>query len=240
MNDPPRLFRSPAETSFPRRETPAFRLAEHTARYLSDTELLSLLFKGSLSDARSLDTARKLLCRHGSLTSISKLTLDELQNVSGIGPASAASIQSALALAVRLNRERHPDGTALESPAAVADYMRDEFRPLSQEHFYSLLLNTKHRLIRAEMITAGLVDRSQVHAREVFRTAIRVNCSRIILTHNHPSGDPTPSAQDINCTKNLVSAGKIVGIQVLDHVIIGRISKHRSRDYLSLREENLM
>ena len=224
MNDPPKLS-VPAPSrgpSFPLRETPARRLAEHTADYLSDTELLSLLLKGSVSDTRSLEAARHLLAMHGSLTALAELTLEELQSVSGIGPAGASAVQSALALAARLTREKHPEGAPLESPASVASLMRGRFRTAGRETLYALMLNTRHRLIRQEMITTGLVDRSQAHAREVFRTAIRVNSSRIVLVHNHPGGDPTPSAQDIACTKNLVSAGGIIGIGVLDHMIIGR------------------
>ncbi|MCF7855426.1 MAG: hypothetical protein K9N51_11560 [Candidatus Pacebacteria bacterium] len=129
---------------------------------------------------------------------------------------------------------------SMESPAEVARYMRVLLHDSRQEEFHVLLVNTKNQLIGVKRVTIGLVDRSQVHAREVFFSAIESNASRVILCHNHPSGDPTPSAQDISCTKSLVSAGKIIGIEVLDHVIIGKKTRNRPRDYLSMREENLI
>jgi DNA repair protein RadC len=240
MHDPPSLFTEKTVFQLPEHETPAHRLAEHSADYLSDSELLSLLLKGALPKSEAMDTARRLMCRHGSLTALSRLTLDELQSVRGIGPASASAIHSALALAGRLGRETRARGIRMTSPRAVVDYLRDEFRPLTQENFTVLLLNTKHHLIQCKRVTQGLVDRSQVHAREVFRPAIRASCSRVILAHNHPSGDPTPSGQDIACTKSLVSAGKIIGIEVLDHIVVGQRTDAGSREYVSFREEGLM
>lgn len=215
------------------------RLAESSAKYLSDEELLSLLIKGpSCRDA--VQKARKLIRYYGSLTALSQLPMDELQKLEGIGNASASAISSAFALAARLSREQHSDKIPLESPQAVSDFMREEYRGMVQETFYLLLLNTKHRLIRREIITTGLVDRSQIHAREVFRSAISANSSRVIITHNHPSGDPTPSQQDINCTTSLVSAGKIIGIEVLDHVVIGRKTEERPHDFFSMRAEKII
>ena len=132
------------------------------------------------------------------------------------------------------------DRPKLEAPGDAADLMRPLMAGEEQECFYVLLLDTKHMLKRSVLITRGLADRSQVHAREVFRPAIENGATKVILLHNHPSGDPTPSAQDISCTRNLVSAAKIIGIEVLDHVVIGKKSASRDRDYLSFREENLI
>ena len=219
---------------------PVMKLAEHSAGYLSDAELLSLLIKYPNHIGNTVEKAGELINYYGSLTSLSRLTVDELTRVKGIGKAGAASICSAFALASRISREQHTETAALESPKNVADFMREELRSLNQETFYLLMLNTKHRLIRRQMITVGLVDRSQIHAREIFRPAIAAGSSRIILVHNHPSGDPSPSRQDIDCTKNLASAGKIIGIEVLDHVILGRMSSARNRDFCSLREMNQM
>ncbi len=229
----------PETSSLPLNETPSYRLAEKSAEYLSDTELLSLILKGTMDSARSLETARNLLSCYGGLKRLAALSLRELQRFPGIGPGRACAIQSALALSRRLNR---PDGTpvSLSSPREAADYMQGILSNLPQEEFHALLLDTKHHLIANRMITRGLVDRSQVHAREVFRAAIAENSSRIILCHNHPSGDPSPSAQDIACTRNLVSAGAIIGIDILDHVIIGSCSASGCCRYVSLREENLL
>ena len=128
----------------------------------------------------------------------------------------------------------------LQSPGDIVQLMRPLLVGREQEEFHVLLLDTKHRLLRDEVVTIGLVDRSQVHPREVFRSAIRENCTRIILTHNHPTGDPAPSSQDISCTRQLVEAGKIIGIEVLDHVILGNRTAARVQDYVSFREENLL
>lgn len=228
------------DPQIPVHETPCRRLAEHSAEYLSDTELLSLVLKGTMGTEKSVSTARELLAATGNIKGLSSRSLAELQRFPGIGAHLACCIQSALALAGRLHRPGTEERRSMTSPQSVADYIRPMIGHLHQEEFHVLLLDTKHNLVRDRMITRGLVDRSQVHAREVFRSAIREACSRILLAHNHPSGDPTPSAQDISCTKNLKSAGKIIGIEVLDHVIVGEPTPNRTRYWLSLREENLM
>ena len=127
-----------------------------------------------------------------------------------------------------------------ESPEDIARVMRPLTQDLTQESFFIVLLNTKNRILNIEAVTTGLVDRTQIHAREAFRTAIVQNTSRIILVHNHPSGDPTPSTQDIQCTRQLTEAGKIVGIQVIDHVVLGKKTQNRHKDYISFREEGLI
>ena len=132
------------------------------------------------------------------------------------------------------------DAPKATDPVSVANIMRPLLQTAEQESFWVLMLDTKHRVREIHEATRGLVDRSQVHAREIFREAIRHNSSRIVLSHNHPSGDPTPSAQDIACTRDLVAAGKIIGIDVLDHVIIGTRTTSRNRDYLSFKEEGLL
>mgnify|MGYP006279355483 CR=1 FL=1 len=229
-----------AEPAIPVHETPSFRLAEHCADYLSDTELLSLILNGTMSTTKSLGIAREILAACGSLKALSGMSLAELQRFPGIGVSLACRIQSALALARRLHRPAADVPCNMSSPRSVAEYMQPLVNHLRQEEFHALLLDTKHNLVRDLMVTRGLVDRSQVHAREVFRPAIQETCSRILLAHNHPSGDPTPSAQDLSCTKNLKAAGKVIGIEVLDHVIIGERTANRSRYWLSFREENLM
>jgi len=128
----------------------------------------------------------------------------------------------------------------LSSPGDVANLMRPILANQQQEHFHVLLLDSKHQLIRDDCITIGLVDRAHVHAREVYRQAIACNASRVLLVHNHPSGDPTPSAQDIGCTRSLDEAGKLLGIELLDHIIIGTKTGSRPADFLSMREMDLI
>jgi len=128
----------------------------------------------------------------------------------------------------------------VESPTDMARMMRPIFHGLRQEEFHVILLNANNRIVKDVMVTRGLADRSMVHAREVFREAIVANASRIVLAHNHPSGDLTPSPNDIHTTGGLVEAGKIIGIEVIDHVIMGSRTGQREKDYLSFREENLI
>ena len=133
------------------------------------------------------------------------------------------------------------EGEKAHSPEDIARVLRSlGLQNEEQEHFLTIILDVKHQIKGFYTVTIGLIDRSQVHSREVFRNAIIQGASRVILTHNHPSGDPTPSAQDIACTRDIVAAGKVIGIEVLDHVIIGRSTASRPRDYLSFREENLL
>ena len=133
------------------------------------------------------------------------------------------------------------DGEKAQSPADIARFLRGlGIQDREQEHFLTIILDVKHQIRGFYIVTIGLIDRSAVHSREVYRQAIILGASKIILAHTHPSGDPTPSAQDIACTRDLVAAGKIVGIEVLDHVILGLPSASRPRDYLSFREENLL
>jgi len=225
----------------PADERPRERLSRCGAESLSDSELLAILLRTGKTGRSVVDVARDVIGKFESnLSRLAEASITEIQQVPGIGKAKAIEIKSAFTLAKRLSNEEKTDVPRLESPHQVASLMREKFRGKQQEEFHVLLLDTKHGLLRDEVVTVGLVDRSQVHAREVFRNAIKESCSRIILCHNHPSGDPTPSEQDIQCTKNLTAAGEIIGIQVLDHVVIGQRTNQRPRDYLSLREENMM
>jgi len=221
-------------------ETPAYRLAENSADYLSDADLLSLLIIGTCGADRSLEIARELIAKFGTLRRLATLSLTELQQCPGIGRMRACAIYSALALAQRLQRPSGEEPVSFTSPDVVWEYMHGLLAHKDQEELYVLLLNTKNRLLASRQITKGLVDQSCVHAREVFRAAIRENCSKLILCHNHPSGDPSPSNHDITCTKELVAAGKIIGISVMDHVIIGRSQGTKGKCWASLREMGLI
>jgi len=225
----------------PDRERPRERLVQRGTDALSDTELLAILLRSGPRGRSVLQLAGDLLGAFGGeLTQLADASLTDLCDVRGIGMAKAVEIRAAFSLAGRLAEAHCRQGTRLESPAEVTRLMRERFRGAKQEEFHALLLDTKHALLRDHVVTIGLLDRSQVHAREVFRIAIRESAARVLLVHNHPSGDPTPSPQDIACTRDLVSAGKIVGIPILDHVIVGKRNPDRVRDYVSFREENLL
>jgi DNA repair protein RadC len=225
----------------PDRERPRERLLHSGAEALSDTELLAILLRSGPRGRSVLDLARELIAAFGNdLARLAAATVPELRRIRGIGLAKAAEVRAAFALAQRLSCRVGSGTPRIESPAEVAALMREVLRLKRQEEFHVLLLNTKHQVLRDELITVGLLDRSQVHSREVFRRAIAESCSRIILVHNHPSGDPTPSPQDIACTRDLVNAGKVVGIEVLDHVVIGRRTAERQVDFVSFRQQHLL
>ncbi len=222
-------------------ERPRERLLAHGGGSLSDAELLAILLRTGRAGRSALDVARDVLVRFdGRLDKLAEAGPGELQSVRGIGRAKAVEICAALTLARRLRVADRLNLPRISGPLSIVDYMRDRFGSRTQEEFHVLLLDTKNRLLRDELVTVGLVDRTQVHAREVFRRAIQESCSRVALVHNHPSGDPTPSAHDLACTASLVAAGKVVGIEVIDHVVVGQASPERPAGYVSLKEQNLL
>jgi len=225
----------------PDHERPRERLMKRGAVALSDAELLAILLRTGPRGRSVLSLARDVLAAFdGDLQRLACASVTELRRIHGVGPAKAIEIHAAFALAGRLSECVGPERPRIDGPADVARLLREALRHSAQEEFRVLLLDTKHYLLRNQPVTVGLLDRSQVHAREVFRWAIRESCSRVVLVHNHPSGDPTPSAQDIACTRNLVEAGKIVGIEVLDHIVLGRRTPARATDFFSFKEENLL
>ncbi len=189
-----------------------------------------------LSTLAGKPVAEILLQQYGGLTSLAQASFDELQLVKGIGKSKAAAIKSAFLLAQRLTRECYPDAALLDTPERVADYLREQNRVYCVENFQVVFLNTRRRLIGVENISQGTQDTILVHPREVFAAAISKRASAIILVHNHPSGDPSPSEADIKVTRDLIRAGQLLKIEVLDHVILGKRTDERPRDFVSLRE----
>lgn len=225
----------------PDHDRPRERLLALGADALSDAELLAIVLRTGMHGQSVLDLARRVLSHfQGSLNDIAGAKVPDLLRIRGVGTAKAAEICAAFALAKRMAaREHHAESPPLTEPGAVYRLMREQVRNVPQEEFLALLLDTRNHLLQIAPITVGLVDRTQIHPREVFREAIRRNCSRMVLVHNHPSGDPTPSAQDIAATRQLVEAGRIVGIEVLDHVVIGDPARSESVAFTSLRQEGL-
>ena len=193
-----------------------------------NTQLLSRL-AGKL-------VAESLMQRYGGLTNLAQASFDELQQVKGVGQSKAAAIKSAFLLAQRLTQEAHRESPVLDNPGRIADVLREPNRLYAVEHFQVLCLNTRRRLIAVENIGQGILDQVLVHAREVFAVAIAKRASAIVLAHNHPGGDPTPSEADIRVTRDLIRAGQLLKIEVLDHIILGQRTTERPRDYCSLRE----
>ena len=197
-------------------------------QHANNAELLSAL--------AGRPVAESLLQRYGSLTSLAQASFDELQLHKGIGRSKAAAIKAAFLLAQRLTTESYAEAPSLEQPAQVADLMRERNRVYTVENLQVVLLNTRRRLIGVENLSQGTLDTLLVHPREVFAVAIARRAAALILVHNHPSGDPTPSEGDIKVTRDLVRAGQLLRIEVLDHIILGRRTEERPCDFVSLRQ----
>ena len=220
----------------PQRERPRERLAEHGADALTDAELIAILQRTGMRGQSAIDVGRALIQRFGTLSELSRATLEELQEIRGVGRDKAIALKAAFTLARRMATEIQAAAPLLDQPAAVADLLREECRPYTAEHFYALLHNTRRRFLRKDALTRGTLDAAIVHPRDVFRHAVAANASAVVLVHNHPSGDPTPSKADITVTRDLILAGRLLKIEVLDHVILGRRTNERVRDYFSLKE----
>jgi|TARA_B110000495_G_scaffold202599_1_gene223150 DNA repair protein RadC len=220
----------------PNRERPRERLAELGPDALSDVELIAILLRTGLQGKSAVDVGAELVRQFGTLSALSQATLEELQTIKGIGRDKAIALQSAFTLARRMAAEIREAAPVLDTPESVANFLREECRPYKVEHFYAIFVNTRRRLIRKVHLTNGTLDAAIVHPRDVFRHAVAANASAVILVHNHPSGDPTPSKADITVTRDLVRAGQLLKIEVLDHVILGQRTTDRERDYFSLKE----
>ena len=196
--------------------------------HADNKELLAKLAGNSAAEA--------LMHQYGGMTNLAQASFDELQLVKGIGKSKAAAIKSAFLLAQRLTRESYAESPVLDTPERIADLLREQNRVYTVENFQVVFLNTRRRLIAVENISQGTLDTILVHAREVFAPAIARRAWAIALVHNHPSGDPTPSEADIKVTRDLIRAGQLLNIQMLDHIILGKRTEERPRDFISLRE----
>ncbi len=219
----------------PIHERPRERLAALGADALSNADLIAILLRTGLKGMSAIHVAEQLLTKFGTLENLARAPLAALR-IKGIGRDKAIALTSAFTLARRMALELRRDSRPLDTPERIAELLREENRMYEVENFQVVLLNTRRKLIRVDNISHGTLDTILVHPREVFKSAIAANAAAIVLVHNHPSGDPTPSESDIKVTRDLIRAGQLLKIEVLDHVIIGRATPERSRDYVSLRE----
>lgn len=218
----------------PLSERPRERLVKLGAEALSVQELLALLLGRGTRGESVLVTAQNLLTKFGNLKNIASASIEELSKVKGIGIAKAAQIKAALELGKRL--EEYPTGSkkfTIRSPEDVVRAVRNKLRDKKKEHFIVISLDTRNHLIDIRTISIGSLDSSIVHPREVFKEAISSSAASVIFVHNHPSGDPSPSEDDINLTRRLREVGEITGIEVLDHIIVC------DTDYLSMKSKGL-
>ncbi|HPY30061.1 MAG TPA: DNA repair protein RadC [Verrucomicrobiota bacterium] len=220
----------------PASERPRERLVAQGAGALKNAELIAILLRTGCQGMNAVKVGERLLAQYGSLQELARASVDDLRRVKGIGRDKAVTLVAAFALAQKMAADLQRESPILDNPEAVADLMREDgrFRPV--ETLFALLLNSRRRLIRVEQISQGTLDTILVHAREVFKAAIAANAARIVLVHNHPSGDPTPSEADIKVTRDLIRAGHLLKIEVDDHLILGRKTSERDQDYVSLRE----
>jgi DNA repair protein RadC len=212
--------KTPLIREMPPSERPRERLAKHGASSLKTAELLGILFRTGTKHLNAVELAEAILSKFGSIAALARATTDELRDCDGIGFAKAVEIQAAFELGKRLASEKYLERPVIKSARDVFNLMGPEMQSLDREHFKILLLNTKNFVVQMATVSVGSLNASVVHPRECFRPAIAAQAAAVVLVHNHPSGDPAPSVEDINLTRRLVAAGDLLGIKVLDHVII--------------------
>lgn len=218
----------------PQEERPRERMMNYGAEALSHAELLAILLRTGTKDESVVHLANRIMRQVGSIRQLVDLSIEELTEIKGIGTAKAIQIKAGIELGRRITRTGKEEVKAIRSPRDAADLLIEQLRYLQKEHFVCLFLNTKNHIISQETLSMGSLNASIVHPREVFRAAIKCSSASVIFAHNHPSGDPTPSPEDVALNKRLVEAGKIIGIEVLDHLVIGDMK------FVSLKEQGLM
>jgi len=218
----------------PKAERPRERLLTHGPQALSSRELLALVLNTGTAKRSSLALADELLVRWRDLRQLADASVEEIMQVKGVGPAKAARLLAALELGRRLVINSVEERPRIRSAADVAALSLPRMRDLPREEFVAFLLDTRHRVIETKTISIGHLNASLVHPRELSREGVRRSAAAMILAHHHPSGDPEPSADDVRLTRRLQEAGKLLGITVLDHVIIG------DNRYVSMRERGFM
>lgn len=219
---------------FPQDERPRERFVQNGPQSLSNHELIAILLRTGTKEESVLQLSNRLLTQFEGLRLLKDASLDEITAIKGIGAAKAIQLLSAVEIGRRISNLAYDDRYIIRSPEDGANYVMNDMRFLSQEHFVCLYLNTKNQVLHKQTIFIGSLNASIVHPREVFKEAFRRSAASIICIHNHPSGDPTPSREDIEVTKRLAEAGKIIGIDVLDHLIIGE------NKFVSLKEKGYL
>jgi DNA repair protein RadC len=216
-------------------ERPRERLLKLGAEALSAQEILALILGRGIKGESVMVTAQRLLSQFGNLKGIANASMEELSQIKGIGIAKAAQVKAAFELAHRLeNQTDFGERGIIKKPEDAVKEIGAKLKGKKKEHFWMLLLNTRNQVIREAEVSIGSLDTSIVHPREVFKEAISASAASVIFIHNHPSGSPEPSEDDIKLTKRLIEVGEIVGIKVLDHIIIG------SKEFLSLKARKLI
>ena len=222
----------------PQDERPREKLAAHGATALTSPELIAILLRTGRRGANAVEVARQLLEKYGSLTGLTRCTVDELRKVKGIGPTKAVQLVAAFGLGHRLARETLSK-QKIDSPELVNELVGPEMRRLRKESLRVILLDTRYHLIRVEEVSIGSVNESIAHPRDIFRPALVSSAYAVIVVHNHPSGDASPSQTDHSLTRRLAEAAELLQIKLLDHIIIGAPSD-TSPGYFSFKEAGVL
>ena len=222
----------------PQEERPREKLAAHGATALTDPELIAILLRTGVVGANAVEVGRELLKRYGSLAGLSRCTVDELAKIRGVGFAKAVQLVAAFGLGQRLARETLSK-QKIDSPELANELVGAEMRRLHKESLRVILLDTRYHLIRIEEVSIGSVNESIAHPRDVFRPAVVSSAYAVIVVHNHPSGDPSPSQTDHSLTRRLAEAAELLQIKLLDHIIIGAPSE-QGAGYFSFKEAGVL
>ena len=204
----------------PEQNRPRERFVKQGPEALSDAELFAILLRTGSKGENVIDMSNRLIAEYG-LDKLFECSLNELQEIKGIGPSKAMQILTVAELQKRANQSKNPV-KRVSCAKDVFNLMHEKLKDKKEEQFHVIMLDTKNNVIGEQMITKGILDASIIHPREVFKPAIKNSASKIILVHNHPSGDPNPSQEDLVITENIIKTGEEIGIKVLDHIIIGR------------------
>jgi DNA repair protein RadC len=218
----------------PKEDRPRERAVRLGAKHLSNQEILAILLGSGTREESVMALANRVLMHFEGLKLLQEATFEELTSIKGIGDAKSVQILAALELGKRMSQYKPDERYVIRSPDDGANYVMEEMRTLKQEHFVVLFLDSKNYIIHRKTIFVGSLNASIVHPREVYREAVKRSAASIIVAHNHPSGDPSPSKEDIQVTRRLVESGKIMGIELLDHLIIG------NRKFVSLKEKGYL
>ena len=222
----------------PQEERPREKLAAHGAAALTDPELIAILLRTGVVGANAVEVGRELLKTYGSLAGLSRCTVDELAKIRGVGFAKAVQLVAAFGLGQRLARETLSK-QKIDSPELANELVGAEMRRLHKESLRVILLDTRYHLIRIEEVSIGSVNESIAHPRDVFRPAVVSSAYAVIVVHNHPSGDPSPSQTDHSLTRRLAEAAELLQIKLLDHIIIGAPSE-QGAGYFSFKEAGVL
>ncbi len=214
----------------PLEERPRERLIQYGPEHLSTAELIAIILRTGTANYSAVDLGRELLVTYQDLRGVAKASLAELASHTGIGRAKAVQLKAAIELGRRVLTCNPILLPSVKRPSDVYDLLKASFQDLDREHFKVVHLNTKNQVLKIETTAIGILSSSPVHPREVFKEAVKMSSAGLILAHNHPSGDPTPSQDDLLLTKQLYEAGEILGIRIIDHLILG------DNRYLSLKE----